>query len=91
MERSGRADGHPVRVRKTIELAAGSPTLEIGYVTPDEEFAGFVVSDDPRAEPVTAKARVLPLFTSGIAGGPSEIVNRVCPDMTLRLDSLVPL
>src|SRR4051794_35358487 len=33
----------------------GDPvTLEIGYVTPSDEFAGFVVSDDPRADPVTA-------------------------------------
>ena len=32
---------------------AGDPvTLQIGYLTPDEEFAGFVVSDDPRADPV---------------------------------------
>jgi hypothetical protein len=31
----------------------GDPvTLEIGYLTPSEEFAGFVVSDDPRADPV---------------------------------------
>ncbi|TFV83291.1 DUF4245 domain-containing protein [Blastococcus sp. CT_GayMR16] len=31
----------------------GDPvTLEIGYVTPSEEFAGFVVSDDRRAEPL---------------------------------------
>lgn len=29
-------------------------TLEIGYLTPDEEFAGFVLSDDRRAGPVTA-------------------------------------
>jgi cytoskeletal protein RodZ len=29
----------------------GDPvTLEIGYVTPSDEFAGFVVSDDPRAD-----------------------------------------
>ena len=27
-------------------------TLEIGYLTPSEEFAGFVVSDDPGAVPV---------------------------------------
>jgi hypothetical protein len=34
---------------------AGDPvTLEIGYVTPSAEFAGFVVSDDPRADPVAA-------------------------------------
>lgn len=32
---------------------AGDPvTLEIGYVTPSEEFAGFVVSDDRRADPL---------------------------------------
>jgi hypothetical protein len=31
----------------------GDPvTLEIGYLTPSEEFAGFVVSDDPRAAPL---------------------------------------
>src|SRR4051794_8596486 len=33
----------------------GDPvTLEIGYLTPSEEFAGFVVSDDRRADPVAA-------------------------------------
>ena len=32
----------------------GPVTLEIGYLTPSEEFAGFVVSDDPRAAPLTA-------------------------------------
>ena len=33
----------------------GDPvTLEIGYVTPSDEFAGFVVSDDRRADPVAA-------------------------------------
>jgi hypothetical protein len=31
----------------------GDPvTLEIGYLTPSEEFAGFVVSDDRRAAPL---------------------------------------
>ncbi len=36
---------------------AGDPvTLSIGYVTPDEEFAGFVIGDEPRAEDL---ARVL--------------------------------
>jgi hypothetical protein len=33
----------------------GDPvTLSIGYVTPEDQFAGFVVSDDPTADPVTA-------------------------------------
>jgi hypothetical protein len=33
----------------------GEPvTLEIGYLTPGEEYAGFVVSDDRRATPVAA-------------------------------------
>jgi alpha-amylase len=32
MERPGRADGHTIHVRKTIELAAGSPDLEVSYV-----------------------------------------------------------
>jgi hypothetical protein len=37
------------------DAGEGDPvTLEIGYVTPSTEFAGFVVSDDPRAEPVRA-------------------------------------
>jgi alpha-amylase len=31
MERTGRADGHAVRIRKTVELAAGSPVLEVVY------------------------------------------------------------
>jgi hypothetical protein len=33
----------------------GDPvTLEIGYLTPAEEYAGFVVSDDPRADAVAS-------------------------------------
>jgi hypothetical protein len=33
----------------------GDPvTLEIGYVTPKDQFAEYVVSDDPRADAVTA-------------------------------------
>ena len=33
----------------------GDPvTLEIGYLTPSEEFAGFVVSDNPRSTPLAA-------------------------------------
>ena len=33
----------------------GDPvTLEIGYLTPGEEYAGFVVSDDPRADALAA-------------------------------------
>src|SRR5674476_1355068 len=47
-------------------------------------------SSGERSEPVTAKARVLPPFTSGIAGGPSEIVSRHCPPSTHRFDSLLP-
>ena len=35
MDRVGRADGHLIRIRKTIELAAGSPTLEVHYVLED--------------------------------------------------------
>lgn len=37
------------------KAADGDPvTLEIGYVTPSDEFAGFVVSDDRSADPVKA-------------------------------------
>lgn len=33
----------------------GDPvTLELGYLTPTQEYAGFVVSDDPRAGPLRA-------------------------------------
>jgi hypothetical protein len=44
----------PTSARTDAGAAAeGEPvTLEIGYVTPDEEFAGFVVSDDRRADPL---------------------------------------
>jgi hypothetical protein len=35
------------------DAGEGDPvTLEIGYLTPSEEFAGFVVSDDRRAAPL---------------------------------------
>jgi hypothetical protein len=37
------------------DAAEGDPvTLEIGYLTPSEEFAGFVASDDRGADPVAA-------------------------------------
>jgi cytoskeletal protein RodZ len=37
------------------DAAQGDPvTLEIGYVTPTDQFAAFVVSDDPEADPLTA-------------------------------------
>ncbi|HEY4624886.1 MAG TPA: DUF4245 domain-containing protein [Blastococcus sp.] len=37
------------------EAGEGDPvTVEIGYLTPSEEFAGFVVSDDRNADPVAA-------------------------------------
>ncbi len=35
MERTGRADGHSVRIRKTVELAAGRPTLDVAYTLED--------------------------------------------------------
>src|SRR4051812_4920231 len=35
--------------------AQGDPvTLQLGYVTPSQEFAGFAESDDPRADAVTS-------------------------------------
>ena len=48
-------------------------------------------SSGERSEPVTASARVLPPLTSGIAGGPSEIVNRHCALTTHRFNSLLLL
>jgi alpha-amylase len=35
LERPGVADGHPIRVTKTIALAAGSPTLDVRYELED--------------------------------------------------------
>jgi hypothetical protein len=51
----GLPEGYRPTSARTDAGAAGEGdpvTLEIGYVTPDEEFAGFVVSDDRRAEPL---------------------------------------
>jgi hypothetical protein len=47
-------DYRPTSARTNAGNAGeGDPvTLEIGYLTPSEEFAGFVVSDDPRAAPL---------------------------------------
>jgi cytoskeletal protein RodZ len=53
----GLAEGYrPTSARTDAGNASeGDPvTLEIGYVTPSDEFAGFVVSDDRRADPVAA-------------------------------------
>jgi hypothetical protein len=37
------------------DAAEGDPvTLELGYLTPSEEYAGFVVSDDPEGGPLRA-------------------------------------
>jgi Protein of unknown function (DUF4245) len=50
------ADYRPTSARTDAgEAGEGDPvTLEIGYLTPSEEFAGFVVSDDRRAAPLRA-------------------------------------
>jgi hypothetical protein len=52
---AGLDDGYrPTSARTDAgDAGEGDPvTLEIGYLTPSEEFAGFVVSDDPRAAPL---------------------------------------
>ena len=50
------ADYRPTSARTDAGNAGeGDPvTLEIGYLTPEEDFAGFVVSDDRAADPVAA-------------------------------------
>jgi hypothetical protein len=50
------ADYLPTSARTDAgDAEEGDPvTLEIGYLTPSEEFAGFVVSDDRGADPVAA-------------------------------------
>jgi hypothetical protein len=47
-------DYRPTSARTTAGSAEpGDPvTLEIGYLTPEEEYAGFVISDDRAAAPV---------------------------------------
>ncbi|MGY1637945.1 DUF4245 domain-containing protein [Geodermatophilus sp. SYSU D00742] len=53
---SGLPDGYRVTSARTDAGGAdpGDPvTLEVGYLTPSHEYAGFVVSDDARADAVT--------------------------------------
>jgi Protein of unknown function (DUF4245) len=53
---TGLPDGYRVTSARTDagQADSGDPvTVEIGYLTPSEEYAGFVISDDARAEPVT--------------------------------------
>jgi Protein of unknown function (DUF4245) len=54
---TGLPDGYrPTSARTDAGNAGeGDPvTLQIGYVTPSDQYAGFVVSDDPAADPLTA-------------------------------------
>jgi len=54
---SGLPDGYrPTSVRTDAgDAVEGAPvTLEVGYVTPSEEYAGFLTTDDPRTERLTA-------------------------------------
>jgi hypothetical protein len=51
----GLDEGYRPTSARTDAGAAGEGdpvTLEIGYVTPSEEFAGFLLSDDRRADPL---------------------------------------
>ena len=41
MERPGHADGHSIRIKKTIELRAGSPALEVLYELTDLPARGL--------------------------------------------------
>jgi hypothetical protein len=51
-------------------------TLEIGYLTPSEEYAGFVVSDDPGAGPV------VDVVTDGAERGEVQIGGRTWQQRT---------
>ncbi len=54
---SGLPDGYrPTSARTDAgEAGEGAPvTLEVGYVTPSVEYAGFLTTDDPRADPLRA-------------------------------------
>lgn len=52
------------------DAGRGAPvTLQIGYVTPSEQYAGFVESDDPQADAVTGVlADAAPKGTVEVAG-----------------------
>jgi hypothetical protein len=75
---AGLPDGYrPTSARTDAGSAeAGDPvTLEVGYLTPSSEYAGFVVSDDARADAVTdvldgARSRAAP--TSAARPGPGD-------------------
>jgi hypothetical protein len=54
-------DGLPAGYRPTSARTDADPdrkgqpvTLQIGYVTPSQEYAAFVISDDPKADAVTS-------------------------------------
>jgi len=54
---TGLPDGYrPISARTDAgDAVEGAPvTLEIGYVTPSTQYAGYVVSDDPGADALTA-------------------------------------
>ncbi|MGY1672372.1 DUF4245 domain-containing protein [Geodermatophilus sp. SYSU D00710] len=54
---TGLPDGYrPTSARTDAgDAGEGAPvTLEVGYVTPSDEYAGFLTTDDPRAERLTA-------------------------------------
>ena len=54
---TGLPDGYRPTSARTdaVDSAEGDPvTLEIGYVTPSDEYAGFLTTDDPRADRLTA-------------------------------------
>ncbi|HYO37903.1 MAG TPA: DUF4245 domain-containing protein [Geodermatophilus sp.] len=54
---TGLPDGYrPTSARSDAgDAVEGAPvTLEVGYVTPSQEYAGFLTTDDPRADPLRA-------------------------------------
>ncbi|MQA32138.1 DUF4245 domain-containing protein [Modestobacter roseus] len=54
----------PTSVRGDLEAPV---TLQIGWYTPGEEYAGFVVSDDPDADPLTD------VLDGATGGSPTEV------------------
>src|SRR6185437_5992461 len=76
-----------------VPAGAKNPLQSLVFTAgnPDSAMLGTSGNSGERSEPVTASARALPPFTSGIAGGPSDIVKRLCPDTTLKFDSLLLL
>ena len=76
---TGLPDGYrPTSARSDAgEAVEGAPvTLEVGYVTPSQEYAGFLTTDDPRAD------RLLAVLDGAGGKGSVELAGRTWDRLT---------